>query len=124
VIEVVAPQGSGSPLHVHHAEDEWFFVIEGELTFWVDGTVIEAAAGTFVYGPRDVPHTFTVASAEARFLLVAEPAGFEAFVRSLSVPAESPTLPPETVGQPDPEHMMTKAAEYGIEILGPPGIPG
>jgi mannose-6-phosphate isomerase-like protein (cupin superfamily) len=57
VIEHLAPQGVGSPLHVHHREDEWFYVIEGKLTFWVDGRTIEAAAGSFVYGPRDVPHT-------------------------------------------------------------------
>src|SRR5262245_57683370 len=42
--------GSGSPLHVHHNEDEWFYVIEGELTLWVDGNVIVAPAGSFVYG--------------------------------------------------------------------------
>ena len=34
VIEHLAPQGAGSPLHVHHNEDEWFYVTEGELTFW------------------------------------------------------------------------------------------
>src|SRR3990172_12183733 len=58
VIEHLAPQGAGSPLHVHHPEDEWFYVTEGELTFWVGGRVIAAPAGSFVYGPRDVPHTF------------------------------------------------------------------
>ena len=47
VIEHLAPRGSGSPLHVHRREDEWFFVIEGEVTFWVGGEVIVAPAGTF-----------------------------------------------------------------------------
>ena len=70
-------QGAGSPLHVHHREDEWFYVIEGALAFWVGGEVIEAPAGSFVFGPRDIPHTFIVSSPEARFLLVTEPAGFE-----------------------------------------------
>ena len=37
VIEHLAPQGAGSPLHVHHNEDEWFYVTEGELSFWVGG---------------------------------------------------------------------------------------
>ena len=45
VIEHLAPRGSGSPLHVHHREDEWFYVLEGELTFWVGGEVIVAPAG-------------------------------------------------------------------------------
>ena len=52
VIEHLAPRGHGSPLHVHSREDEWFYVIEGELTFWVDGQVTVAPAGSFVFGPR------------------------------------------------------------------------
>lgn len=123
VIDHLAPQGAGSPLHVHHNEDEWFYVTEGELAFWVGGQVIKAPAGSFVYGPRDVPHTFTVTSPQARFLLVTEPAGFENFMRALSEPALTLTLPPSTIRPPAPEVMMATAAEYGIEILGPPGIP-
>ena len=123
VIEHLAPEGAGSPLHVHHREDEWFYIIEGNLTFWVGGRTIEASAGSFVYGPRDIPHTFTVTSPEARFLLVAEPAGFEKFVRSVAEPAPSLTLPPPPSEAPDPAALTAAAAEYGIEITGPPGIP-
>ena len=67
VTENLAPQGAGSPLHVHHRENEWFYVLDGALRLWVDGTVIEAPAGAFAFGPKDVPHTFEVASPEARF---------------------------------------------------------
>ena len=123
VTENWAPRGYGSPLHVHRNEDEWFYVLSGELTFWVDGQVITATEGSFVYGPRDVPHTFTVSSDDARFLLVVEPAGFENFLRALSEPAQSLTLPPASVEPPAMEAMMAAAAEYGLEILGPPGIP-
>jgi quercetin dioxygenase-like cupin family protein len=123
VIEHHAPQAHGSPLHVHHNEDEWFYVTEGELTFWVGGQVTIAPAGSFVYLPRDVPHTFLVSSPEARFLLVLEPAGFEAFVRELSVPARERKLPPADIHPPSPEQMTATAAKYGLEILGPPGIP-
>jgi len=123
VIEHSAPQGAGSPLHVHHREDEWFYVIEGALTFWVGGDVIEAAAGSFVYGPRDIPHTFLVSSPEARFLLVTEPAGFDSFMRAMGQPAPRLTVPPPTPPPSDLTPLITAAAEYGIEILGPPGIP-
>ena len=123
VTETLAPRGSGSPLHVHHNEDEWFYVIEGELTFWVGGQVITAPAGSFVYGPRDIPHTFTVSSEQARFLLVVEPAGFEKFMRTLSEPAQQLVIPSPATEPPDVAAMATLAAEYGIEILGPPGIP-
>jgi quercetin dioxygenase-like cupin family protein len=124
VIEHLAPQGSGSPLHRHQREDEWFYVIDGALTLWVGGQVIEAPAGSFVFGPRGIPHTFTVSSPEgARFLLVAEPAGFEAFMRTVGEPAPSLTLPPPPTAPPDMERLMAIAADHGIEILGPPGIP-
>ena len=123
VTENWACRGYGSPLHLHHNEDEWFYVHSGELTFWVDGEVVDAPAGSFVYGPRGLPHTFTVTSEEARFLLVIEPAGFEKFLLELSEPAKSATLPPATLEPPAPEAMMAAAARYGIEILGPPGLP-
>ncbi len=123
VIEHLAPRGTGSPLHVHHHEDEWFYVIDGELTFWVGGQVITAATGSFVYGPRDTPHTFTVSSEQARFLLVTEPAGFEKFMRACAQPAARLEIPPPATEPPDIAAMVALAAEYGIEILGPPGIP-
>ena len=123
VIEHRGPQGSGSPLHVHTREDEWFYVTEGSLRFWVGGDVVEAGPGGFVFGPRGIPHTFEVASPEARFLLVTEPAGFEAFMRGAAVPAGALTLPPPPEGPPDMPALLALAAEHGIEILGPPGIP-
>ena len=123
VLEFLWPQGGGSPLHVHRNEDEWFYVIEGELTLWVGGDVVVAPAGAFVYGPRDIPHTFLVTSTQARFLMVTEPAPFADFIRAMSEPAQTLTLPPASVQPPSPERMTAVAAEYGIEILGPPGIP-
>lgn len=123
VIEHLVPEGSGPPLHVHHREDEWFYVIEGKLTFWVGGTIIEAPAGSFVYGPRDIPHTFTVTSPQARSLVVTEPAGFERFMRALGEPAAAHTIPPADVPLPSRDKIMAAAAEFGLEILGPPGIP-
>ena len=86
VIEHLASRGSGSPLHVHRNEDEWFYIIEGELAVWVGGQVVTAAAGSFIFGPRDIPHTFTVTSGQGRFLLVTQPAGFENFMRDLAEP--------------------------------------
>jgi quercetin dioxygenase-like cupin family protein len=123
VTEQLAPRGSGSPLHVHHNEDEWFYVIEGELTIWVEGKTVVAGAGSFAFGPRDVPHTFVVSSEQARFLLVTEPAGFEGFVRALATPAAAPEIPPAPTAPPDMEPVLRAAADYRLEILGPPGIP-
>lgn len=123
VIEHLGPRGAGSPLHVHSREDEWFYITEGEVTFWVGGEVTAAPAGSFVYGPRGIQHTFEISSDEARFLLVAEPAGFETFVRAVGEPAQALTIPPPPSEPPDPAQLASMAAEYGVEIVGPPGIP-
>ena len=120
VTETLAPRGTGSPLHIHHNEDEWFYVIEGELTIWCDGTTIVAGPGDFVFGPRDVPHTFVVSSDEARFLLGTQPADFEDFIRALALPVEALESEP---GPPDMDKIMEAAAAANIEIIGPPGIP-
>ncbi|HEV2776403.1 MAG TPA: quercetin 2,3-dioxygenase [Solirubrobacteraceae bacterium] len=123
VSETFAPRGHGSPLHVHRHEDEWFYVLEGEVTFWVDGEVVVGTAGTFVYGPRDHPHTFMVTSDVARFLLVTEPGDFSGFVRAVAEPAAERVIPPPATEPPDMAALAAAAAEYGVEFLGPPGIP-
>ncbi len=122
VIEHLAPRGAGSPLHVHSREDEWFYVIEGELTLWVGGETIVAPAGSFVFGPKGIPHTFMVSSPEARFLLVAEPAGFEKFMRAAGEPAARLEIPPAATEPADVAALSAAAARYGIEITGTPGI--
>ena len=121
--EQTAPRGSGSPLHVHHNEDEWFYVLEGELTIWVAGQTILAPAGSFVFGPRDVPHTFIVSSDEARFLLATQAAGFEGFIRTLGTRAPVAQIPPAADAPPDMAPVLQAATDHGLEILGPPGIP-
>lgn len=123
VFEILAPQGNGPPLHVHRNEDEWFYVLEGELTIWVAGQTVVAPAGSFVFGPRDVPHTFIVSSDEARFLLVTQAAGFEGFIRALGTPAPVAEIPPPADAPPDMAPVLQAAAEHGLEIIGPPGIP-
>jgi Cupin domain len=98
-------------------------VIEGELTLWVDGETIVAPAGSFVFGPKGLPHTFIVSSDQARFLLVTEPAGFEQFMRAAGEPAARLEIPPPATEPPDVAALTAAAAEFGIEITGPPGIP-
>jgi mannose-6-phosphate isomerase-like protein (cupin superfamily) len=124
VTENLMPHGTGSPLHVHRREDEWFYVLDGELTVWVDGRIVVAPAGAFVFGPRDLPHTFTVSSGTARFLLVTEPGGFDEFVRAVGRSAERPEMPAPTSEPPDVAALTELAAGFGLEIIGPPGIPG
>ncbi len=68
-------------------------------------------------------HTPSSSAQTKRFLRVVEPAGFKGFVREMSEPAGERTLPPATVQPPSPEQMTATAAKYGLDIVGPPGIP-
>jgi hypothetical protein len=116
---VLEPEGEG-PLHVHYREDEGFWVLEGQLTFEVGEETIEAGPGSFVFGPKDVPHRFTVESGPARLLFILSPAGFEEFVYATNVPAKEHALPPAPEGPPseaEMEHLRALARQYGGELL-------
>jgi hypothetical protein len=76
-----------------------------------------------VFGPRNIPHTFIVSSEKARFLLVTKAAGFEGFIRTLGTPAPVVEIPPAPATPPDMAPVLQAAADHGLEILGPLGIP-
>ena len=113
LIEQVIPAGEASPWHMHHTEDEAFYVVEGQMTFLCGDQKVQAGPGTFVYGPRGIPHGFRVEGTQpARMLLQCTPGGFEHFIIEMS------ELAPST-GPPDMEKLMALAAKYNNEILGP-----
>lgn len=120
IIEVTEPPGSEAPLHVHHRDDEGFWVLEGDVTFEVGDTTIEATAGDYVFGPRDIPHRFTVGEEGCRMLFILVPGGIEDVVRATSEPAPSRTLPPRSEEKPTPEEIDGLKAivkEHGYELL-------
>jgi mannose-6-phosphate isomerase-like protein (cupin superfamily) len=120
LIDHIVPPGAGSPWHLHHNEDESFYVIEGEVLFIVgeEQRRITAGPGTFVFGPREVPHGFRNDSAvPARMLLETTPGGFEQFALALAEPAPTSGFGP--AGPPDTAKLMVEAATYNVEILGP-----
>jgi quercetin dioxygenase-like cupin family protein len=118
IIEVTEPPGAEAPLHVHHREDEGFWLLEGSATFEVGGMTIEAEAGDYLFGPRDIPHRYTVGDAGCRMLFIMTPGGFEEFVIATSEPAASRTLPRPSEVEPDFERLAAMALAYGGELLG------
>ena len=113
-------QSAVPPLHVHTREEECFYVVEGAIDCHVDGEVVHVPAGSFVVLPRGVPHSYELATPEARLLNLCVPAGFEGFYRALSEPAPTLTVPPVPEGPPDVARLLATAAEHGVEIVGPP----
>jgi len=118
--EQLLPHRSSPPLHVHHADDEAWFVLDGSLTFQVGDAFWTAEAGAFVWAPRGLQHTFRVDSPTARLLALAVPGGFDRFAQATGRPADAPTLPPPPDGPPDMGRLVAAAREHGVEVLGPP----
>ena len=116
LVEELLPRGAEPPPHVHHREDESFFVLDGSMSVRVGDEVFSAAPGSFIFCPRDVPHLLTVESETVRMLTLCTPGGVESLFVELGRPAPSRTLP---VGEPEPdiERVVTLAEHYGAEVL-------
>jgi len=125
LVEILVPEFPKEEglLHVHHFEDEGFYILEGEMTFYVGEQTIKARPGSFLFGPKDVPHAFTVDSGPARLLFILSPAGMEGAIREMGEPARSLSIPPQPEEPPDEAEMgrlLAIAERYGGEMLGPP----
>jgi quercetin dioxygenase-like cupin family protein len=125
VIELVGPAGDMPPLHLHRTDDEAWYVLEGEMTFFVGSNEpVVVQAGGLAFGPKGVPHTYRVeSSGPARWLAVCTPGDFEQFVVAASRPAERAELPPmvDPPGEEEIAAVTALAADHQIELLGPPG---
>ncbi len=115
MVEVTAPPGLEAPLHVHYTEDEGFYLLDGSVTIVVGEETVELIPGRHAFGPRDVPHRFTVGPDGARMIWVLTPGGFEDLIEEASVPAQTPTVPPASVVPP--ENVAEIVQRHGNEVL-------
>ena len=113
------PRGGATPVHIHHNEDETFYILEGRVTMFSGDERIDLEAGDYFFVPRGVVHAYLVRSERARMLVTISPSGTEQLFVSLGVPATGSEPPTEAVMPPMPELVRLFAA-YGTEILGPP----
>lgn len=81
-------RGTEPPPHVHAREDEFFYVLSGDMKFYVDGEVFLVTAGEFMFLPRLKPHAFRVASEEVHCLVFITPGGFNEIVNKMNAPAK------------------------------------
>ena len=127
LMEMVAPKGREPSRDLHYTDDEGFYVLEGEVMFYVGEEIYGAGPGTFVFLPHGVPHSYTFETEVVRMLCIVAPGGLEAHFQDarFSEPARDLTLPRRS-GEPDAaflEEMGKDLAGYGTELVGPPGPP-
>lgn len=113
IIECIEPPGSGAPLHIHHAETEAFYILEGTVELTCGGEKVKTGPGDFVYAPKDVAHKFTVLGDKpARLLMMFSRPGFEMFFAEGGCPIEKPPA-----GPPDVAGFRRLVAKYDMELL-------
>lgn len=115
----VNPPGHATPYHLHHIEDEAFYVLEGEFTFICDGKKTVLGPGGYIFLPRGIPHGIRVSgSVPSKMLILAMPGtGFVGMMQEMATPATERVLP--VPGQPDMEKLTRLCAKYQIDLLGP-----
>jgi uncharacterized RmlC-like cupin family protein len=104
-------------MHVHHHDDETFYVVDGEVTVFAGDQRIELRAGDYAFVPQGTSHAYLVRSERARMLITFSPSGFEEFFVEIGVPGDEPPADPV---MPSPEEFARRLAPYGCEITGPP----
>jgi mannose-6-phosphate isomerase-like protein (cupin superfamily) len=111
ILETVTPPRVGPPLHLHHREDEVFYVVEGKFIFEYGGKQMEGGPGTHVFLPRDIPHCFqNIGENTGKMLVICQPAGVDLFFEDLS----------KLQGPPEPAKVVPVFEKWGLELLGPP----
>jgi quercetin dioxygenase-like cupin family protein len=122
LIHLTASPSFETPYHLHHAEDEAFYVLEGEITVIHGGEKAAAGPGSYVFLPRGVPHGFrSSCSYDSRILIHAIPgskAGFVGMMLEMAIPVPDRHKLPQAT-PPDLKRLHQLCDEHGIKILGP-----
>jgi quercetin dioxygenase-like cupin family protein len=117
LVDEQAKRGESVPLHVHDDDMESFYVVEGEIMFYIgDQPGVRARAGSFAHLPGGTVHGFRVESETARYLILTTPRHGQ-FYRAITLPSRSGGLPPlESV---EGSQLKRAGEEYGIKFVGP-----
>ena len=113
IFESLDQPGYGPPRHIHKCEDETFYVISGEVEFWLDRETVRHGPGDVVFVERGKEHTFRVTGeTPARMLTIMTPGGFEGFFPEM---AKGRYRIPQ-----DMEKIAEIGTRYNLEFTGPP----
>ena len=112
--------GSEPPMHIHTREDEFIYVLDGEITAYVGDEALKAQAGGFVYMPRFVPHTFAIdGTGMARALIMYTPSGFERVFWEHRTADYLPGVPGPAAARHDLAVLGQAFEDAGLIITGP-----
>lgn len=118
VMQMTMPAGMGPPPHLHHGVTETVYVVDGTLTYRIDGDKIEGGPGSLFRIPADTLENFEPKS-QVRVVITYEPGGIEKFFAEAGEPAKRRELPPAPTSPPDVERLTKIGARYGIEMKPP-----
>ena len=117
--EFLLPAGFAPPPHMHHMEDQAFYILEGTLQVTCGDQTFTATPGCFVYLPRGIAHGFQVGGNQpARVLEMTTPTGFEHYYEEMGEPARTLTLP--SPKELDIQKMLALMAKYHVDNAGAP----
>lgn len=117
VAELTAGSELGPPPHIHHNNDESFYILDGIFDFSLAGQPFTAGAGSFVHLPKGVVHTHRAGGgASARALVIQSPAGVERFIAEAGKPAPDPSVRPAPPEMSEFERIVAIAQKHGIEV--------
>jgi quercetin dioxygenase-like cupin family protein len=121
VIIAKARRGTEPAPHIHSQEDEFFYVLSGEIRFYVDGEVFSVTAGECMFLPRRKPHAFLVTSEEVHMINFVTPGGFIDAINRMNAPAERMEMPTAadtmTYANADLTETIKVIEQYGIQFL-------
>ena len=122
MIEQTMPYNSGPPPHYHEDMDEMFYILDGELTLWLDGQIIKLTRGSFARILKGTTHYFKITSKEpCKALNMYTPGGFEKGIIRNATKAKTLTLPPaglEYQGNKDKDDMHISVDIEPVNLLG------
>jgi mannose-6-phosphate isomerase-like protein (cupin superfamily) len=117
IAELTAGPELGPPPHIHHDNDESFYILEGIFDFSLAGQAFSAGPGAFVYLPKGVVHSHRAGGgAPARALVIQAPAGVERFIEEAGKPAVDPSVRPAPPEMSEVAKIVAIARKYGIEV--------
>jgi mannose-6-phosphate isomerase-like protein (cupin superfamily) len=114
IYDTLRQEKGGPTLHVHHSQDEWFYIIRGEFIVKVGEDMMHLKAGDSAFAPRGIPHAFAkISDGEGQMLILFQPAGsMEDYFQQVSKLGSSI--------QDQAQRSRDLMKSHGMEVVGPP----